>query len=472
MNYLRENLLQSFLNPPSVALFGSIQEGSFFGPSVIIKDLQKWNYGGAIYPVHPSVNSVYGLKAYRDLFQAPDNITLAVIITSWRHVPDILKQCGRKGIRAAVVVSDGFGETGEQGRIHEKDLLTIAREYGIRIIGPNTLGIFNAVDRFTTMPYEKGYDYTKSGPLSIVTQTGMYGPQAVALNEYQFGLNKIIDLGNMCDIDEIDCLEYLAKDPGTKVISLYFEHTRRSDQFLDLVKRISLMKPILCLKGGRSSEAAGAMASHTGSLAADDRLYEGLFQQTGVIRVEEYKDLLDFAKPFIYQPLPKGNRIGIITFSGAIGIQCIDAAMAQGLSVGTLSSRSSEMLSGANHLLGGHPIDLGPAAAVAGPEVFNFYFAGYDALVEDDNIDCIYFNTYTSNILKPEFYTGIFEHMQNRRVKPTVMWSYGPSEECGREIMTLAEGYGIPSYPTNRKAIYALGCLHRYAAWRQSRNNT
>ena len=253
MNYLRENSLQSFLNPPSVALFGSIQEGSFFGPSVIIKDLQKWNYGGAIYPVHPSVRSVYGLRAYQDLFQAPDNIALAVIITSWRHVPDILKRCGRKGIKAAVVVSDGIGETGEQGRIREKDLLTIAREYGIRIIGPNTLGVFNAVDRFTTMPYEKGYDYTKSGPLSIVTQTGMYGPQAVALNEYQFGLNKIIDLGNMCDIDEVDCLEYLAKDPGTEVISLYFEHTKRSDQFLDLVKRISPMKPVLCLKGGRSA---------------------------------------------------------------------------------------------------------------------------------------------------------------------------------------------------------------------------
>jgi acyl-CoA synthetase (NDP forming) len=470
-NNARPGTLGPFLNPRSVALFGSVQEGSFFGPPVIIKDLQRWHYAGDIYPVHPSAAPVYGLKTYPEVSQVPGGIDLAVIMTSWRHVPAILEQCGRKGVRAAVVVADGFGETGAEGRIREKELLAIARRHGIRIIGPNTLGIFNTVDRFTTMPYEKGYEYTRTGALSIVTQTGMYGPQAVALNEYPFGLNKIIDLGNMCDVDEIDCLELLARDPGTEVISLYLEHTRRSDRFLELVRRISLAKPVLCLKGGRSQEAAGAMASHTGSLAADDLLYEGLFRQTGVIRVEEYKDLLDCAKPFLCQPPPAGNRLGIITFSGAIGIQCIDAAQSQGLAVGRLSARSSDRLSRASGYLGGHPIDLGPAAAAAGPEVFRFYLAGYDALGEDDDIDLIYFNAYASDMLRPEYYTGLFEHMRRNDTKPTVMWAYGPSAERVREIMSLAESFGIPSYPTNQKAILALGCMHRYAAWRRSRNH-
>ena len=465
------NGLQSFFNPGSVALFGSMQEGWFFGPGVVIKDLREGGYKGTIYPVHPTVETVYGLPVYRDVRGIPGDIELAVVITSWRHVPGILKSCGERGVKAAVVVSDGFGEMGEEGRIRERELVALAESFGLRIIGPNTLGILNTVDRFTTVPYEKGYRYTKTGPLSIVTQTGMYGPQAVSLNDYQFGVNKIIDLGNMCDVDEVDCLSYLEHDEGTEVISLYIEHTRRPQAFLETVKKLSMKKPVLCLKGGRSPESAGAMASHTGSLAADDRLYEGLFRQTGVIRVDDYRDLLDCAKPFLYQSLPAGNRLGIISFSGAIGIQCIDAARVSGLTAGKLSAASHERLSRIHPLMGGHPIDLGPAAAVAGPEVFKFYRESYGTLVEDDAIDCIYFNAYVGALLKPEYYSEFFEYMKEHRGKPTVMWCYGSSGEYVREMAVMAERSGIPCYETTRKAVRALGYMHRYAAWRRSRGH-
>jgi acyl-CoA synthetase (NDP forming) len=461
--------LDRFLYPESVAIFGSMFEGWFFGPGVIIKDLKDIGYRGAIYPVHPSAESIYGLKVYHDVKEIEGEIDLAIVITSYRYVNDIIQQCGEKGVKAAVVVSDGFGEAGSEGRKMQAELLSTARSFDMRIIGPNTLGLLNNAKGFTTIPYEKGYEYAKNGPLSIVTQTGMYGPQAIALDDYSFGVSKIIDLGNMCDLDEIDCLEYLEDDPDTKVISLYIEHTKRPQRFLDVARRISMKKPILCLKGGISPEAAKAMASHTGSMAGDDRLYEGLFHQTGLIRVEEYRDLLDLAKVFIYQPLPAGNRLGIITFSGAIGIHCVDTARVVGLELGKLSERSKERLLEVSHLLNGHPIDLGPASAAAGAEVFNFYTRGFEVLLEDENIDCIYLNTYVNNLLLPQSYEGLLEVMSKDRKKPTVLWSYGASEHYIREMATLAEQYGIPFFSTNQKAIKALGHMNRYVKWKNAR---
>ena len=462
--------LDLFLNPRSIAVFGSMQEGWFFGPAVIIKDLSEWGYGGTIYPVNPGAESVYGRRVYRDAGEIEGPVDLAIIITSYRYVPGILGRCGEKGVKAAVVVADGFGEAGEEGEKRQEELLRIARSYEMRIMGPNTLGILNTRDRVTTNPYEKGYRYSKTGPLSIVTQTGMYGPQAIALNSYSFGVSKIIDLGNMCDIDEVDCLNYLEDDPDTGIISLYMEHTRRPQAFLETARRISMKKPILCLKGGKTPKAARAMASHTGSLAADDRLYEGLFSQTGIMRVDEYRDLLDFAKAFIYQPLPRGNRLGIISFSGAIGIQCVDAAEHEGLAVGSLDRKSLRRLEETHPLLKGHPIDLGPASAVAGIEVFNFYKRSYQVLLEDDNIDCIYLNTYVSSLLSPETYREFLRFIQAHGTKPTVLWCYGASEELIGEMAVLSEEYEIPFFPTSQKAIKALGYLWRYARWRESRS--
>jgi acyl-CoA synthetase (NDP forming) len=230
-----------------------------------------------------------------------------------------------------------------------------------------------------------------------------------------------------------------------------------------------MKKPVLCLKGGRSPESAGALASHTGSLAADDRLYEGLFRQTGVVTVDDYRDLLDCAKPFLYQPLPTGNGLGIISFSGAIGIQCIDAARLSGLIPAKLSVASQERLSRIHPLMGGHPIDLGPAMAVAGLEVFDFYRKSYETLMEDNAVDCIYFNAYVSALVKPEHYSEFFEYISEHREKPAVMWCYGSSGEHLRELAVLAETFRIPCYETTRKAVRALGYMHRYAAWKRSR---
>jgi len=231
----KAHFLDSFFNPRSIALFGSMQENWFFGAGVIIGDLLKWNNKGQIYPVHPSAETVYGIRVYKDLTEVDAVPELAIIVTSFKHVPGILHQCGMKGVKAAVIVSDGFGEAGPEGKIRQEELIRIAKSYGIRVMGPNTIGVFDSENWFTTVPYDRGYEYNKKGRLSIITQTGMYSPQAMAWNEYEAGINKVIDLGNMCDIDETDCLEYLGDDDSTDVISLYMEHSRRPGIFLDVL---------------------------------------------------------------------------------------------------------------------------------------------------------------------------------------------------------------------------------------------
>lgn len=443
-----------------------MMEGWFFGGAVVVKELQELGYRGAIYPVHPRAVTVHGLKVYPDISLVPGDVDLAVIATSYRAVPEILHACGDKGVSSAVVIADGFAEAGPEGIRRQEEVLSIARTKGMRIIGPNTLGIYRPHSGISTIPYEKGYRLPPPGGLSIVTQTGMYGPQAAAMIEYRFGISTVIDLGNMCDLDEVDGLEYLGNDPGTTVIALYIEHTRRPRELLETARRVSGSKPILCLKGGRSSEAARAMASHTGSIAGQDSLYNALFHQAGIIRVDEYEDLLLTSKAFLSQPLPKGNRLGVISLTGAMGIQCIDAAGENGLVLGELSMNSTRNLLAVSPTLAGHPIDLGPASAANGIDFFTYYRQCFDILMADDNIDCVYLNTYISSYLTPDVYEEVLRHMAGNLRKPVVAWSYGPSTESVTKLGALTEKCGIPFYPTTRKAIQALGCLVRYARWR------
>ncbi|MCX7981869.1 MAG: CoA-binding protein [Syntrophales bacterium] len=459
----------SFLKPKSIVLFGSMAEHSPFGAGVIVRDLLAWQYAGRIYPVHPTADKVFGVKVWKNVKDIPEIPDLAVIITSYRHVPAIIRECGEKGIKAVIVVSDGFGESGPSGRAREQELISLASSYGIRVVGPNTVGVFNAVDRVTTIPYDRAYPDEKVGGLAVITQTGMYGPQAVAWHEYPPGVNKIIDLGNMCDIDETDCLEYLAQDETTKVISIYMEHTRRPREFLSTAQAVSKEKPILCLKPGKSPVAERAMASHTGSLAGNNELYRALMIQAGIIPVEEYEDLRDGALPFLFCHLPKGNRLGIITFSGAVGIQSIDLAADLGLQVANLNGDSRERLKTMHDTLGGHPVDVGPASAVVGAEIFHLIRECYNILQGDEGVDMIYLNTYVSPMAHPLFYEEILTYIAANKEKPIVLWSYGPIPELVREFGQLAGKHGLPFFSTTRQAIRSLSYIVRYAEFKRRR---
>ncbi|HOJ51006.1 MAG TPA: CoA-binding protein [Syntrophales bacterium] len=454
---------EAFLQPNSIVLFGSVAEGRHFGAGVIVRDLLAWHYPGRIYPIHPSAKSVYGLKVWDNLWDVPEVPDLAVVITSYRQVPSIVHELGKKGVQSVIVVSDGFGEAGPPGKERERELLSLARSYGMRIVGPNTVGVFNVQDRVTTVPYDRGYPIKKAGGLSVITQTGMYGPQAMAWQEFAPGVNKIIDLGNMCDVDETDCLEYLGEDEQTKVISLYLEHTRRPDDLLRTARQVAKKKPILCLKPGKAPGAARAMASHTGSLAGNDVLYRALMTQAGLLMVEEYEDLRDYATLFLLYGLPRANRLGILTFSGAVGIQAIDLAQEGGLEIAELSPTSRERLAKIHETLAGHPVDVGPASAVVGAGIFDLFRGGFDVLKDDPAVDLIYINTYVSSVVHPAFYEDTLRYIASFREKPVAIWSYGPIPELVHEFGRLAGKCGLAFFSTTRKAIRSLSLLVKYA---------
>ncbi|MGB9627596.1 MAG: CoA-binding protein, partial [Thermodesulfobacteriota bacterium] len=259
-----------FFEPRSLGVVGSLREG-YFGGYVVIRSLLNSGFSGKIYPVNPSYQEVLGLKVYPSLKEIQDEIDLALIMVNRRSVPNILRECAMKGIKAVIVVADGFAERDEEGTKLQEEIVNFARRTGIRIIGPNTAGVVNTANGLMPLPYETGYEKIKPGSITICAQTGMINPQAFPYSDLSYGLSKICDFGNKCDVDEVDLLEYLEHDPATHVITMYLESIQNGKRFLKTSKRVTAKKPVLILKSGRTQEGARVSASHTGALAVDDQ---------------------------------------------------------------------------------------------------------------------------------------------------------------------------------------------------------
>ena len=293
--------LDPLLDPKSIAIFGSFKK-AIFGGYPAVRQLQSFGFSGRIYAVNPHYDEVLGIKVYPSVMEIPEAVDLAVIMTAAPTVPKIMGECAKKGIKAAIVVSDGFAERNKEGAKLQRELIDIAKGAGMRIIGPNTAGLVNIIDGFALGAYECGYEKIKKGTISFVTQTGIIALQAVPWCDFPYGISKLIDLGNKSDVDESDLLEYLGNDLETKVISLYLEGIRDGQRFLKIAKEITQKKPVLVLKSGRTKEAAKAITSHTGALAGEDQVFNSACQQANIIRVSKWNELLDFAKILAYQP--------------------------------------------------------------------------------------------------------------------------------------------------------------------------
>ncbi|MGQ9646320.1 MAG: CoA-binding protein, partial [Thermodesulfobacteriota bacterium] len=247
--------LSLFFEPKSVAVIGSLKEG-YFGGYVVINTLQNAGFNGKIFPVNPSYHEVLGLKVYRSLNDISEKIDLVFLIINRRSVPDMMRACADRGIKAVIVVADGFAERDEEGARLQQEILGIGRKSGMRIIGPNTAGVANPANGFIPNPYEMGYRTLKTGGIAICAQTGMINPQAFPYGDLHYGVSKICDYGNKCDVDECDMLEYLEEDRHTKVITMYLESIRDGRRFLKMSRRVTRKKPVLILKSGRTKEGA------------------------------------------------------------------------------------------------------------------------------------------------------------------------------------------------------------------------
>jgi acetyltransferase len=389
----KKSAMELFFEPKSVAVVGSLKEGHF-GGYVVIKSLLNAGFAGKIFPVNPSYQEVLGLKVYPSVKEIAGKIDLVLIMINRRSVPDVLRECAEKGIRSVIVVADGFAERDAEGARLQNEIVEMAKKAGMRVIGPNTAGIVNTANGLTADPYESGYEKVKAGGVAICGQTGMINPQAFPYADLHYGVSKICDYGNKCDVDECDLLEYLESDPATKVIAMYLEGIRDGRRFLDISQRVTANKPVLILKSGRTKEGVNVSASHTGALAIDDQIFNAACKQAGIIRLEKFRELFELPKIFSLQPLPRGNRLGIVTFTGAVGVLAVDEGAKYGLSVARLSPKIAGKLNTIFPGLGKPMVDIGPPLAVN--NYMTVYFDILRTVLGDDNIHCLFNVIWTS----------------------------------------------------------------------------
>jgi acetyl coenzyme A synthetase (ADP forming)-like protein len=339
---MRENIKYIF-HPRSVAVIGASNTAGSVG-HVTFANILLNGYTGVVYPVNFKARSIMGVKAYPSLIHIPDPVDLAVIIVPAPFVPEVIEECGNKGVKAAVIITAGFREIGEKGKPLERRVKELAKNYGISLIGPNCFGVINT-DPKVRFNATFGRAMPPDGNVAFVSQSGAVGLTALEYAEAEgIGLSKFASIGNKADLNENDLLEYLKEDDLTRVILLYIEDLVEPAKFLENARTITEQagKPILAIKAGRTAEGAKAASSHTGALAGSDEAYGAFFHQCGIIRADTVNELFEYAKAFSGQPLPKGRRVGIITNAGGIGIMATDSSIRYGLAVGSLSAAAKD----------------------------------------------------------------------------------------------------------------------------------
>ncbi|MEK7850343.1 MAG: CoA-binding protein, partial [Deltaproteobacteria bacterium] len=327
-------MLEGFFSPKSVAVVGASREEGKTGHS-IISNIVKYGFPGKIYPVNPKASEIMCLKSYPNLTSIEAEVDLAVIVIPPKFALDTIDECVNKGIKSVVIISAGFKEVGGEGRRLEADVVARARGHGIRLLGPNCLGL---IDTSSKLNASFAAGMPPKGKIAFFSQSGAL---CTAILDWAIGNNvgfsKFISLGNKADLSELELIEYLADDPETSVILGYLEGVEKGPEFMDAARRATKKKPLIITKAGGTAAGARAASSHTGTLAGADRAFQAAFDQTGIIRAMSIEDLFDYALSFSNQSIPEGPQLAIITNAGGPGIIAADACERFGVELAELS---------------------------------------------------------------------------------------------------------------------------------------
>ncbi len=457
--------LRPFFEPESIAVIASMKDGGGLGWRAIT-NLRNFGYGGKIHPISLSCDEVLGLKTCSDITEVGEPVDLAIVITPPPTVPGIIEKCAHSGVKAALIVSENFAEAGDEGAELQDELTEIVRRTGIRIMGPNTIGIINPAVGLITAPYYVAYQNVLRGGVAYCSQTGFVGPTAHPLKDYAYPISKTCDVGNKCDVNEVDLLDYLADDPDTRVVAMHLEDIKDGRRFIEAAQRLVARKPLVVLKPGRTEAGGRASASHTGSLAGDEQVYDSAFRQAGAIRVSTWQEFWQVPKVFSSQPLPAGNRVAIVTHTGGAGVVATDTAVEAGLEVASFSAPTLEKLAGISPRLAKNPIDMGPILAVA-EDAMQIQEEGPAIVLDDPNVDCAAIAVYggLEQIVEP--IVEMLVRLMENRSKPVVIWVYGMQLTPMQEMMRQLEAQGLPAYIDFETAIKALGAAARYVEIRR-----
>lgn len=328
--------LDGLFRPRSVAIIGASRRPGTIGRELMHNVIDA-EFNGKLFPVNPRESVVHSIKAYSTILDVPDAVDLAIVIVPKAAVKDVVTQCGEKGVKGIVVISAGFSEVGAEGKKREQEVLSVVRDYGMRMIGPNCFGIVNT-DPEIRLNATFGKTFPSQGKIGFITQSGAMG-EAIMNEASQLGIgfSIVASIGNKADISSNDILTYLKDDPNTNMILMYLENFGNPRHFTQIAREISRVKPIVVVKSGRTTLGAKAASSHTGALAGLDVGVDALFEQAGVMRVETVEELFDVAQAVSTQPIPKGNRVCVVTNAGGPGILATDALINNGLEMPSLS---------------------------------------------------------------------------------------------------------------------------------------
>ena len=456
-------MLDALFRPKAVAVIGASTKELSIG-NVIIKNLQTYGYKGKIYPINPTAPDVRGLKAYKALDEIPGEVDVAHIIIPAKLVPQAIEECGKKGVKAVIINSAGFSEMGEEGKRLQEVFLANARKHNVRVFGPNCQGIIN------TDPALKAYcnftfTYPEPGSVSVVALSGGVGALIMqALFDEGIGMRMYASNGNACDLSIPEILRYWADDPGCKAILLYTEGFSDPMEFLETARDVAAGKPVLAMKAGRTEQGAKAASSHTGSLAGVDIATELIFEKTGILSFRNEEEMVRAAKAFATQPVPAGNRVGIITNTGGPAVIATDVLVAAGLEVPRLSEKSIARLKETQLPQAAleNPIDV---VATAGGDQFR---SAMEVLQAEEGIDSIFINFVTAPFTDTHEVARQIVETSRKGGKPVVCnFMTDLSQERYRITMRILKDGGIPFYATPTAAAKALGALTRYGRIRQ-----
>ena len=457
------NAVRGMLAPRSIAVIGAGRKRKTIGGEVF-HNLMDGSFNGPVYPVNPSAEVVQSVRAYKSILDIDGPVDLAVIVVPAKLTMQAARECAQKGVHGMVVITAGFGETGPAGKEMQRELMAIAREAGMRVIGPNCMGVINTHDD-VRMNATFSPNAPIQGNVGFLSQSGALGLAVIEYaNSLNLGLSTFISVGNKADLSGNSFIQYWAEDPATDVIALYLESLGNPRKFARITRRVGRQKPILVVKSGRSSAGARATSSHTGALlGASDVTVDALFKQAGVIRTGTLGEFFDVATLLANQPRPKGNRVAILTNGGGPGILCADACEADGLVVpqvpDDIKARLAEFLppeAGLNN-----PVDMIAAAPGESYRKALEILAGWDGI---DAIIILYVPVLVTN--SEEIAAGIREAALNIKREIPMLSVFLSSKGTPDTLKT--EGLSIPSYPFPEDAARALAHAVRYGIWAET----
>ncbi len=442
--------MRELFEPASVAVIGASAESNKVG-NIILGNIIESGFQGPLYPINPRYEEVLGLKCYPRITDVPGPVEMAVVVVPAKFVLQVMEECGQKGVKAAVVISAGFKEVGLEGAKLEKQLGEIAHRHGMRVLGPNCLGLVNTHHHMNATFAQEG---PREGNIAISSQSGAIC--VVVLDwaaNINIGFSKFISVGNKLDIDEGHLLEYLREDPHTKVIGMYIEGTDRGREFLRQAELTTRVKPVIALKAGRTSSGAKAASSHTGAMSGSDKVYDAAMRQAGVVRVKNIEEMFDLLQAFSTMPLPDGEGVAIVTNAGGLGVMAADACSDNGLTLASFEAATIEKLKQ----------KLPPAASlynpidVVGDADAERYDHAIRTVMDDPNVACVLALLAPTDLVDISSVARTLTAFAGSSPKPIVTSFVG-----GKEMMApidMLKAAGIPNYPSPDRGIRALAAM-------------